>query len=258
MLNAPSISLKIVLETYHLSPKMKVAMAYIIARSIWRFYDSDWMNPVWSRESIHFMQEPLLNGEATTALYACKPYFSVQFMDGASKDGELSDVDGEIHRYPRVLALGILLIEISLGYSFQKNCSPQNPNINANWLAARDVSENNKAWSSFDYSTYRTAVQNCLDRGIFDTAAFIQGQTAEQYKRGLEDRRAILYERIVYHLELLVKGTGWSEHLAMIEPMNPRSTQPGEETASSDLMSRDQKNSELERYQCFQLRISAL
>jgi hypothetical protein len=256
VLNTPSIPLGTVLETYHLTAKMKVTLAYIIARSIWRFYDSDWMNPAWSRESIHFMQEPLPNDQTTIALYACKPYFSVRFMDVASNDGEFSDLDGKIHRYPRVLALGILLIEIGLGCSFQRVFSSQNPNVNADWLAARDISKNSKAWSSFDYSTYRTAVENCLDRGIFEKAAFTNGQTAEQYKRGLEQRRAILYERVIYHLELLVKGTGWSEHLAMIEPMKPRSIQPGEETASSRLTSRDQKNSELERYLCFRVRLS--
>lgn len=82
------------------------------------------MSPAWSSESIHFMQEALPEDEVS-ALYACKPYFSAQFVDGASIHGEYSDLDGKIHRYPRVLALGILLIEVGRGRSLRGNCSPQ-------------------------------------------------------------------------------------------------------------------------------------
>lgn len=114
--------------------------------------------------------------------------------------------------------------------------------MNADWHTARDISLDDKAWPSCEYPAYRTAVKNCLDCGIFDTAAFVRGQPAEQYKKGLEARRAILYKEIVYHLETLVKGTGWFDRLAFMEPMNPMGTQAREETARSLLASREQEN----------------
>jgi hypothetical protein len=48
--------------------------------------------------------------------------------------------------------------------------------------------------------TYRTALKNCLDRGMFDIATFVHGQAAEQYKRVLKKRRATPYQKILYHL----------------------------------------------------------
>jgi hypothetical protein len=60
-----------------------------------------------------------------------------------------------------------------------------------------NISMNDKLWSYLDYSTYRTAVKNCLDRGIFDKVTFVYSQTAEQYKRGLKKRRATPYQKIL-------------------------------------------------------------
>lgn len=39
----PGISLANILELYHLTAKMKLALAYILALSVWQYYDSDWM-----------------------------------------------------------------------------------------------------------------------------------------------------------------------------------------------------------------------
>lgn len=224
MLNAPSIPLVKVFESRRLTDKMKVALGYIIARSVWQFYNSDWMNTLWTGENIHFMQEAPQEDDSATLLYACKPYFSAQFVEADSEGLEFSDLDGQIHRYPRVLALGIMLIEIGIGSSLKR---PEQSNVNSNWFMAMAFSEKDKPWPAFDYPMYWTAVRNCLDHQIFASAASIPGQTAEEHKNCLEDRRAILYTSVVCPLEGLLTGTGWSHQLARIEPMSPANLAPG-------------------------------
>jgi hypothetical protein len=39
----PGISLASALKNYHFSAKMKAVLAYILAHSVWQYYDSDWM-----------------------------------------------------------------------------------------------------------------------------------------------------------------------------------------------------------------------
>jgi hypothetical protein len=119
---APSISLSAVLERYSLTPKMKVALAYILARSVWQFYDSDWMKTKWTSETIEFIRECKPSNDCEPeCLYAWKPYFSIKFSEDDSEFPEYSDADGKIHRYPRVLALGIILVEIGLGVQLRNS-----------------------------------------------------------------------------------------------------------------------------------------
>jgi hypothetical protein len=71
-----SVTLTTILESYHLTSKMKGTLAYILARSIWQFYDSAWMNTKWTSDSIYFMRESYPDVERGKGhLYAWKPYF---------------------------------------------------------------------------------------------------------------------------------------------------------------------------------------
>ncbi|KAH0538095.1 hypothetical protein FGG08_005307 [Glutinoglossum americanum] len=222
-----SVSLANVLESYHLTAKMKVTLAYILARSIWQFYDSSWMNTKWTGESIQFMREcrPDVDGGQGN-LYAWKPYFSVRFGEVDSEFVEFSDAD-KFHRYPRVLALGIMLVEIGIGSPLRKR-EEGFAKMNDDWVLATMHSEHEEPWPDFDYSKYRTAVKNCLDRNIFVSAPFIPGQKRKEYQESLEQRRRILYDRVVFPLEELFHGTGWADELTTMGPMKSASRPPPE------------------------------
>jgi hypothetical protein len=111
-----SVTLTTILESYHLTSKMKGTLAYILARSIWQFYNSAWMNTKWTSDSIYFMRESYPDVDRGKGnLYAWKPYFSPRFGEVDADFEEFSNIDSKFHRYPRVLALGIMLVGIGIG-----------------------------------------------------------------------------------------------------------------------------------------------
>lgn len=55
--NGRSISLADVLSNYSLVPKTKLVLAYILAKSVWQFYDSDFMGVCWTTRSIQLFRE---------------------------------------------------------------------------------------------------------------------------------------------------------------------------------------------------------
>ncbi|RTE69939.1 hypothetical protein BHE90_015668 [Fusarium euwallaceae] len=223
--NTPSISLATVLRNYHLTAKMKAWLAYILAQSVWQFYDSDWMKTRWTSETIQFMSEyssPLYKDE--TNVFASKPYISVRFGDNDPDACESSSTFNELHRHPRVRALGIMLVEIGIGSPLsrpEKDYDDESEigKINADWLQAREYSDLEKPWPKFDYSKYRTAVKSCLDQDIFATSPFMPTANSQELADGLKKRRKILYDCVVFPLEQLLQGTGWKDELQNIGPL---------------------------------------
>jgi hypothetical protein len=214
----PGISLANILKLYHLTAKMKLALAYILALSVWQYYDSDWMKTRWTSETIQFMKECGSNSAGEQGkLFAWKPYLSVRFGDKDPESGEFSDVDGEIHRYPRIRALGIMLVEIGIGSPLHRS-DRERPGqslaakINEDWLLAMQYSKNKKLWTDYDYPDYLGAVSHCLDPGTFALAPCIG-------EEGLKQRRNILYDKVVFPLERLLQGTRWMEQLTAIGPL---------------------------------------
>jgi hypothetical protein len=62
------------------------------------------------------------NGEAKdqNGIFAWKPYFLVRFGKKDPDFGDYSTVkSGEIHLYPRIRALGVMLVKIGLGISLK-------------------------------------------------------------------------------------------------------------------------------------------
>ncbi|RSL98206.1 hypothetical protein CDV31_012691 [Fusarium ambrosium] len=223
--NTPSISLATVLRNYHLTAKMKAWLAYILAQSVWQFYDSDWMKTRWTSETIQFMSEyssPPCKDK--TNVFASKPYISVRFGDNDPDACESSSTFNELHRHPRVRALGIMLVEIGIGSPLpraEEDYDDQSEigKINADWLRARQYSDLEKPWPNFDYSKYRTAVKSCLDQDIFATSPFMPNASSKELADGLKKRRKTLYDCVVLPLEQLLQGTGWKDELQNIGPL---------------------------------------
>ena len=225
---APSISLSEALEMHLLSTKMKIVLAYILTRSIWQFYNSDWMRTGWTSDLIHFMLERSPNDQVATEkpnIYACNPCFALQF--GSSNDSFTEHCASRsiLHRYPRVLALGILLVEIGQeanGIRTAGQAQSLEEKINNDWTMGQ-IALRNKSWPYFDFlpggtvvQTYKTIVKACFDREIFSNVAMPLRDS--DVKQGIEERRAILYERIVYPLETLLTDMDWTHALENIEP----------------------------------------
>jgi len=111
--NGPSISLAEVLSDYALTRKMKLALAFTLARSMWQYYDSEWTKREWSAESIHFMTELEAPNWQTTVI-TCRPSLMTSFTNVEAHEivEEYAIPRDVLHNYPRILALGWLLVRI--------------------------------------------------------------------------------------------------------------------------------------------------
>ncbi|KAH8704079.1 hypothetical protein BGW36DRAFT_355458 [Talaromyces proteolyticus] len=190
-----SISLAEWLEqTVHLSNRTKVTLAYIIARSVWRYYNSYWMAKPWTHENIQIMKEKISNRNHiqphlyfTTKLHKCKD----QLLDYCI-------ADDLIHMYPSILALGVVLIEIAAKLPFK----PEGPHYLWDETTINDYYE--WAWTTANCSNsvntigdaYQAVVNNCLDAELFRNGPIDPSKP----DRDLETRQSLLYEKVVLPL----------------------------------------------------------
>jgi len=220
LIPAPSISLMQLLQQHHLTPKMKIILAYTLARSVWQYYNSDWMGSTWTCESIHFMLEHEISKPVhQPTIHVNKPCFSVRFLDTSDRLPEHCTIPLLIHRYPRVLALGTLLIAIGRPTCVPDASIPPSPleeRMNEDHLTGIEVSEYDKEWPEFESEDaireelkciYRTATRSCFDRNIFKPPNDVD----------IEQHRQILYKRVVWPLESAIALAGWTQALDHIE-----------------------------------------
>ena len=221
----PGISLASILQQYYLTAKMRLALAYILAHSVWQYYDSGWMKTRWTSDTIQFMREyDNLMACGRGKFFAWKPYISVRFDNDDAELSEYSEADGEIHRYPRVRALGVMLAEIGIGsplVTSNQNISKQVSvaEINKEFFLARNCLDDKDLWKDFEYPNYFDAVKNCLDPGIFALAPRIREVNDKKQLEALKQRRDILYDKVVFPLEDLLRGTRWMEQIDTIGPL---------------------------------------
>ncbi|KAF5662958.1 peptidase S8 subtilisin kexin sedolisin [Fusarium heterosporum] len=211
-----------------LSNRMKLVLAYIVSRSFWQYYDSPWMNTKWTSDSMHFLSEPLpdehQHADRSGGFYASRPYYVVCYEKEGDEFMEYCDSYSVIYRYPRLLALCIMLLEIGLGEPLPvQDCEAMEGTLNANWNLAKRLVDKPKSWGDFDYPDYRKVVSNCLNRTLFDEAGETEKRDSEV---SVITRKAVLYEAVVAPLENLLKLLGFLEDLDNIEPMDSRGSNP--------------------------------
>ena len=205
--------------------RVKLSLAYIVAESVWHYYDSDWMKARWTSETIHFVRQYQSDSRHRTPsqINAFRPYLAVQFGDG-DKDAVEYNADGLIHAYPRVCALGILLLEIGIGAQLQylrgqNEGNELTVNMNDSWTVAYNLSEKflKQPPPDFDFDSYWEVVQTCLDPCIFQCALTNTPGAEQDDSRGVEQRRSILYDRVVGPIKGLLDKAKWLAKLDNIE-----------------------------------------
>ncbi|KAM7210130.1 hypothetical protein V8F06_014486 [Rhypophila decipiens] len=206
---SPGLHLGQVLGRFNMRHGMRPVLAYILAKAVWYYYDSEWMSMAVTKNSVYFMGETLDDDVA----YFCKPYLSAQLPpDGSSPTVECRQVIGMIHRYPRVLALGIMLVEIATGQPFEVEGHPDHwepKTTNQQLLSLQKHLNTGQSHEDCRFPRYRAAVSKCLDPMLFRNAAFNPKNPSEN----LEQRRSILYSQVVDPLRQLIEGTGWDAEL---------------------------------------------
>ncbi|KAK2590082.1 hypothetical protein QQS21_012243 [Conoideocrella luteorostrata] len=230
-----SMSLREVMAQCKLSNRMKLVLAYILARSFWQYYDSPWMSCAWSSDSIHFLRESPLDGDDDNesvvsdsgteisktdgALFASRPYLAIDFIDqGTEPPMEYCDSYSVIYRYPRLLALCMILLEIAQGSGLvMEDQGSIEANLNESWTMTRRYTKRSRLRKDFDFPDYRKAILSCLNYKPDD-------QTAESTTSNIETdvfaRKAMVYSSVVQPLERLLKNLGFAENLHIIDPID--------------------------------------
>ncbi|KAH6714536.1 hypothetical protein BKA61DRAFT_734979 [Leptodontidium sp. MPI-SDFR-AT-0119] len=102
---------------------LRVKLSYLVAKAVWQFYDSQWMSEAWSKDTIHFMKEEDIIDQSIL-VYLQRPFITAKIDSGkqdsstpCASESETDDkpVSACLHSYPKILSLGIILLEILRG-----------------------------------------------------------------------------------------------------------------------------------------------
>ncbi|EPS37490.1 hypothetical protein H072_8812 [Dactylellina haptotyla CBS 200.50] len=180
----------------------KFQLAHILAKSIWQYYGSDWMRNPWTYEDIQFLEVQQTSGKLEKGILASYcPYLAPDFKTSENHIGEYHSEGLLIHRYPGVLALAVMLIDIMAGHllpEFQGD-QPYNYRKIRECYTLASIAKDNLDCDVL----YKQAIEKCLDRRLFDSenAQFNQ----KEPQQGLEIRQSIIYKEIVAPLKYLLK-----------------------------------------------------
>jgi len=82
LLGASSMPLAKLLDVVKLSRKMRLLLSYILAKAVWQFYDSGWMQKEWTKETVHFMFER--RSDTPKGIFINEPFLSAWLPPTAS------------------------------------------------------------------------------------------------------------------------------------------------------------------------------
>lgn len=236
-----SISLADVLSNYSLVPRSKLLLAYILAKSVWQFYDSDFMSARWTTETIQLFREREDEDDDDEPGFHWAPYHTFSFEQLVERDSVERLPPGQfLHRYPRVLALGAILYELGRKRRQRKQIrslattSPTSPvepptpeKIINDTASAVRKGVKNRNWPDIKLKNiqtledYRVIVANCVSENFFrpDPKEKSQKMPEElEEELTVEERRAILFKKVVAPLKEVVQTTGWVDESGNIRP----------------------------------------
>ncbi|KUL86065.1 hypothetical protein ZTR_06457 [Talaromyces verruculosus] len=184
-------------QTVHLSNRVKVTLAYTIARSVWQYYNSYWMVNPWTHENIQMLKENISDRNQIRP----HPYFTTKLDKCKQQILDYCSADDLFHMYPNVLALGVILVEIAA----KKPLRPDSPHYLWDETTINEYYE--WAWTTASCSdlgktigaAYKAVVNNCLDPEIFRECSI----DLSKPEKGLEIRQSLLYEKVVLPLREL-------------------------------------------------------
>lgn len=205
--SAPSLSLSFMLEKGDISSKDRILLGYTLARSVWRYYNSNFMNEAWTTDSVQFIEKRYLDQDRQEIIDLQDPLFALHWAENPQTSvAEHLEARNIFFRYPRILALGVLLVEIGRKPPSNQPISAFGVNMNTQLMACRLITKNN-SWPELEFrnqeiaNTYRAAVQYCLDPANFHVSSSGLSKKTSQ----ADIRRKRLYQNVVFPLERLCK-----------------------------------------------------
>lgn len=163
-LDTPSIPLRDIvrLPREELTEKKRFVLSYLLARAVWQYYESDWMIRGWTKDAVHFMYE---TRDDESGIFVDEPFLHTQPFTSGGDDG--FEAAKQIHKFPKMLALGIMLIEINLGIRIEDERTPKSYvdgklTANADAIVAEDISNNKKRLREYP-SHLTSAIKFCTN-----------------------------------------------------------------------------------------------
>lgn len=213
LLEAPSVSLATVIDRQKLNnqDQLKLLLSYLLAKAVWQSYASAWMTPHWTKHVIHFMLQTLdYLSDSDGSVMVHKPYLTTELrppcshhpfqVQQPSEDFSLTNKfpPPASHPHPKVLSLGIMLLEIQLGEGIEKR-RQQVHQISEDHFAAVSIIMSPSWEERVRYQALREIIEVC-----------IRGETG---KIGVNetDVRAGLFTYVVEPLRRLFKKA-WPDH----------------------------------------------
>ncbi|KAM0550339.1 hypothetical protein ACHAPJ_009010 [Fusarium lateritium] len=202
VLNTPSVSLSMILRNHKLSQKMKYLLSYLLAKSTWQFYSTDWLGKEWAKESIHFMFERRQSPKGA-GIYLNEPFISAHF----DPDSNINDSEFRPHKFPKIKALGIILLEIELGTviedHYDDECRAPDGELNMDadlYVALKLFDDPDRLEDTFPL--LKSVIGDCLRPSKF-----------MQHRHSVEELRKVLQEEVVDHLHTLIGLYGQPEKI---------------------------------------------
>ncbi|KAF4461645.1 hypothetical protein FALBO_11549 [Fusarium albosuccineum] len=191
--SSPSMPLSTILKNHKLSQKMKSLLSYLLAHPVWQFFNTDWMGKEWTKDSISFMYERRQNADEA-GIYLNEPFISAPFDPDPSAD----DSRFRPHKFPKIKALGILLLEIELGTVIEEHFGQDSFAPDGQLNADADLHTALKLYDDPDKledtkKLLKTVIGDCLRPSKFTP-----------HRQSVDGLRKTLQDHVVSHLYTLV------------------------------------------------------
>lgn len=190
-LRSPSVPLARILPSTDLkhNTMRKISLSYLLAKAVWQSYDSDWMDGSWTKHTVHFMRQRLDKTEAK-GLLDHRPFISAAFDLFESSGHEDVKPPKLTHIFPKILALGLVLLEVELGEGLETQCSAEylddqgQLRPNASHIAAADILKS-KTWNNRTRTLplIRQVIEVCLkpDTSVLGIDAIVVRQNLNKF-----------------------------------------------------------------------------
>ncbi|KLO86455.1 Uncharacterized protein LW93_11231 [Fusarium fujikuroi] len=192
--------------------KMKAVLALLLAKATAQFYDSDFIGQGFTKDNIQFLFE---ERDRIQGVYVNEPMLLLRFNEDDTDTSE-NQVDimpmAMIHDMPKILALGLLLLELETRTSMKSYrddpdlCPPGAININTDYKIARKLLDpNHPAYilpEMAPLSPFRTVLPICIKPG--ELAGRMRENLSSQKRTNVDvsnEMRSAIYSEIVVPLE---------------------------------------------------------
>ncbi|KAF2120733.1 peptidase S8/S53 domain-containing protein [Lophiotrema nucula] len=209
------IPLSSLIGTEKLTEKMKLSLSFLLVRTFWQYCESEWMQDDWSKESVHFMLDTVDGSPKVVSVH--EPFLQARFnRNSQSNNLEKSSeqkrplnrkrkyrkthgnlkAQNRTHQYPKLLALGIMLLEIELDRKLEDLATPDEEESDVVTLRhgmATDVLNNPALWPSKGvWTPVKESVDICIKADTDVLGSFEQELRHNFYRRVVGPFKAFL------------------------------------------------------------------